>query len=154
DGKMIPWDRIPLRDAEEKEGEYDAIVKKLTGMKLSISVGVRDNYLLLAIGESLDALDRLGGRGPKLANRPEFKPLVRVADKRLCSIGYVSKSLIARVSTSPQDIDGMAELAKGFLPNAPVSDAQRKRIARDIDGIARDIKSILPEPGATMSFSY
>lgn len=154
DGKMVPWDQTPLRDVEEKEGDYDALLKKLSGMKLSISLGVRDKYLLLAIGESLDALDQLGDKGPKLASRPEFKPLARFADKPLCSIGYASKNLLARVTTSPEDIDGMADLAKGFLGNAPLSDAQRKRVARDIDGIAKDIKSILPEPGATVSFSY
>lgn len=154
DGKMVPWDRIPIADVEEKEGEYKDLVKKLTGLKLSISLGVRDNYVLLAIGESLDALERLGGKGAKLADRPELKPLAKFADKKIASVGYVSKDLMSRVMTKPEDIDALAEIGKQFLESSPLAEAQRKRAAKDIDALAKDVKSVLIEPGAIFGFSF
>ena len=65
---MVPWDQLPIKDFEEKEGDYDDLVKKLAGLKLRVSLGVRDNYLLFAIGDSLEALDRLGGDEEKIVD--------------------------------------------------------------------------------------
>src|SRR5262249_59308657 len=57
DGSMVPWDRVPFKDYEEKADEYAPLIKKLRGLKLSVNVGVRDGYLLLAIGSSPNVVD-------------------------------------------------------------------------------------------------
>src|SRR5262249_40064101 len=101
DGKMVPWDQIPIQDLEQKEGEYDALIKKVKDFKLTISLGVRDDSLLLALGESFGSLDRLGGRGPKLVDRTEMQALARFQDKPLTSVSYVSRSLRSRLGTKP-----------------------------------------------------
>ena len=48
--------------------------------KLTVAVGVRDNYLLASIGPSLDCLEKLG-KGERLIDRAEFKPLEKYADQ-------------------------------------------------------------------------
>src|SRR5438132_2947944 len=54
EGSMLPRDEIAakLKELEDSEGEFDQLVKKLTQLKLTISLGVRDHYVLLAFGTS------------------------------------------------------------------------------------------------------
>jgi hypothetical protein len=89
DGSMLPWDKIPIKDIEEKEGQFDDVVKKLKQAKLALALGIRDGYLLLSLGETTAPVTRLG-QGKPLAGRKELKPLAAFADKRLTSISYVS----------------------------------------------------------------
>ena len=91
DGKMVPWEQVPvddLRRYETKPGDADKLVERLKKLTVTISLGLRDDYLLLAIGPSTAALAHLG-EGPHLAGCPQLKPLEKFADKRLTSIGYL-----------------------------------------------------------------
>src|SRR5205085_2291904 len=74
DGKMVPWDRIPFKDYEDKPGAYDKLVEQLAKMKLTVSLGAHEGYFLLAVGESTESLAKLG-KGKSLAGRAEMKPL-------------------------------------------------------------------------------
>jgi hypothetical protein len=154
DGGMVPWNKIPIEDYEEKEGEFKDLVKKLKGLKVTVSLGVRDNYLLLSLGESLELVEKLGTGGQPLAGRPELKPLAKAADKPLLSVGYVSQALRRSTATSADDLDALADLLKSFLDKAPIGDAQRKRIIKDLADLAKEMKTGLVEPGAAMSFSF
>jgi hypothetical protein len=154
DGEMVPWDQIPIKDYEETEGQYDALIKKLKGLKLSVTLGVREGYLLLAVGASPQVVTAVGGEGPRLAGRPEFKPLAAHAGKRMLSIGYASKELRARAGTSPKDVDHAAETVRELLKQAGLPEEQVKKIQKDVEDIARDVKKAVPEPGATVEFSF
>jgi len=37
-GKLLPWDQIPLKDFEEKPGEFAKVIEKLQDTKLTVSV--------------------------------------------------------------------------------------------------------------------
>jgi hypothetical protein len=154
DGSMVPWDRIPFKDFEEKPGEYAPLVKKLRALKLTVSVGVRDGYLLLALAPSPEVVARLGGKGPKLMDRSELKPLWKYADRRIISVGYASKGLTEATSTTKKDVDGMVEMVKNLLTQAPIDDKQRKRIDKDLEELAKDVKKYVPELGAVVSFGF
>ncbi len=154
DAEMIPWDQVNLKEFEEKPGEFDKLLKKLRGLKLTVSLGVQGKYLLLGFGPSAEHLAVLGGAGKKLVDRPELKPLEKAAGKKLTGIGYASKDFRAKANTSKKDIDGLADMAKGFLPEAGLPEAKQKQIARDIDGLAADIKKFIPDLGAELSFSF
>ena len=154
DGEMIPWDQVNLKEFEEKPGEFDKLLKKLRGLKLTVSLGVQDKYLLLGIGPSAEHLAVLSAKGKKLIDRPELKPLGKVTGKKLTSIGYASKEFRARANTGKKDLDGLADMAKGFLPEAGLPEAKRKQIEKDIDGLAGDLKKFIPEQGAEVSFSF
>lgn len=153
DGSMVPWQEIPFKRFEEKPGQFDALQKSLRQMKLTISFGIRDGYLLLSIGESNKQLTRLG-QGKRLIDRPEFKPLGKFAKERLTSISYTSQAFNAKIATGKEDIDGLVEFAKGALTKANLTADQRKRIDKDLDDLATGLKSGITEPGASLGFAF
>ncbi len=154
DGSMVPWDPKPITDLEEAAGEFEGVVKKLKELKLTLSLGVRDNFLLLSIGSSTDVLTKLGGAGKRLTEQPELKPLVRAADKRITGISYTSKALAASSQMNQKDIDRLSLLARQGLEAAGVPEDKRKAIEKDVIALAGTMKSNMPEPGASLSFSY
>lgn len=154
DGEMVPWDQIPLKEVEEAAGEFDGVVKNLKKLTLTIALGVRDDFLLLSIGAATDGLKQLGGEGPRLTGRAELKPLVAAANKRLTGISYSSKALRAKSQMSREDVDSLAVVAGQALEAAGIAAEKRKPIAKDIAGLAEDLKKNLPSVGASLSFSF
>jgi hypothetical protein len=154
DGAMVPWDQIPWKDVEEAAGEFDGVVKNLKEMKLTISLGVRDHFLMLSIGSSTDGLKQLGGEGQRLTARPELKPLVRAADKRLTGVSYTSKALRAKAQLSQNDIDSLTVVAGHALDAAGIPADKRQAIMKDVASLAVDLKKNLPDPAASLSFSF
>jgi hypothetical protein len=153
EGSQVPWDDIPLQAVAEQPGEFDELIKRLKQLKLTVAVGVRDQYLLVSLGGSTEQLARLG-QGERLADRPEFKPLARFADKRLTSITYVSKALMARLSTSEKDIQGWVDMLRQGAKSANLPEKTRAQLAKDLDELSKDAKQFLSKPGASLSFSF
>ncbi len=92
DGSLVPWQEIRWQDFEEEPDEFAPLVEKLKSLTLSLTLGVRGDYLLVSLGSSNDHLARIG-KGELLVDRPELKPLAAYAGKRLTSIAYSSGSL-------------------------------------------------------------
>jgi hypothetical protein len=159
DGGMVPWDELPieeLRDVEAEKGDADKLIARLKKMTLVVALGVRDEYLLAAIGSTTDCVGRLG-TGKRLIDRGEFKPLAKYADRKLTSISYVSKAMKARVTTSKQDIDDLLDVGKELLavaPFPPKYESLRGRLGKDAAVLAKDIKDLIPAAGAGMAFSF
>ncbi len=153
DGEMIPWDEIPFADVEDTPGQYDDLLKRLKALKLSISLGVRNGYVLLAVGPSTKDLERLG-QGTSLAERPEMKPLNRYAGQKLVSISYISRALRSRATTSRKDIDGYVKMAEHHLAKADLPDDVKDRMKKDLAALASDVKSLIPEVGASSACSF
>jgi hypothetical protein len=154
DGTLVPWDEIPIKDYEEKEGEYDALLKKLKGLKLSISLGVHQGYIVLAVGQSVEQLAAIGGKGQRLGQLPEFKPLAKFADKPITSIGYVSKALKASTTATAADYRAMGTSLGNLLKAAELPADVTAKLRKDIDSLAASMAKDLPEPGASLSFSF
>jgi hypothetical protein len=153
DGSLVPWDEVPIKEVEDKEGEFDPLIKKLKESTLVISLGVRGNYLLLSVGPSTEALAGLG-KGPLLAERPELRPLDKFATRRLTGISYVSKAFMAKVSTTREDLEGLVSLARAGLEKADLPEEKRKQIEKDVAAFAKDLERTLPEPGAQVGFNF
>jgi hypothetical protein len=153
DGSMVPWDQVPLKNFEENAGQYDKLQQKLRDLKLTISVGIRDKYVLLSLGESAAALDKLG-KGEALAQRPELKPLAPFADKPLTSIGYASKELRAHAAMSKKDIDNLVAKVDGLLKNVDLPAELQTRLRKDLNNLAADIAKFIPDIGASLSFEF
>ncbi len=153
DGKLVPWEQVPIKDLEEKPGEFDKLVKKLKELQVTIALGIRDGYLLLGIGKDTSHLAKLG-QGKSVAELPEFKPLAKHANKRLTSIHYVSKDMNTRLASNTRTIDDWLGAARTSLADAKLTAEQRKRIDKDLDGLGKDLKSLMPEPGAELSFTF
>lgn len=156
DGAMIPWDEAPiddLRKFEATEGDVDKVMARLKQLTLVISLGLRDDYLLVSIGSSTECLARLG-KGELLIHRKEFKPLEKFAAKRITSISYMSEAIAAKLATSEKDIDDMLELVDQMLSVAELGQAMEDRVRKDTAELAKEVKETLPKPGASMMFTF
>jgi hypothetical protein len=156
DGEMIPWDEVPvddLREIEANEGDADKLIARLKELTLVVAIGLRDNYLLVCTAESTDAVAELGA-GPALIDRPEFEPLKKHGGKRICGMGYLSEAMHLQLASNERDIDSLLALLDAALPRAELSEEEQSRIHKDADALAAELKEVLPEPGALMSFSF
>jgi hypothetical protein len=156
DGEMIPWNEVPLddwRELEANEGDADKVINKLKELKLVVALGLRGDYLLLAFAESTDVIANLG-EGDQLIDRPEFKPLEKFADKRICGISYISDSMYKQLASNEREIDNLVGLLEKALPQIGLPQDDQAQIMDDARALASDFKALLPEPGAVMGFSF
>jgi hypothetical protein len=156
DGKLIPWDKVPLdelREHEIEKGDIDKVVAKLKGLTLVLAMGLRDDYLVAAAVDSTDVLAALG-KGKPLGSRPEFKPLLACADKKLTSISYLSKDLASQVQANTLDLDDLLKQLGDCLGKTDLAEDEQARIRKDAASLAADLKPWLPKAGAKMGFSY
>jgi hypothetical protein len=153
DGSMVPWEKINLKQYETKPDEFEGLLTKLKRLKLTLGIGVRGNYLLIVVADSLEALSRMDG-DKRLIDRPELKPLVAHADKRLTSINYVSQALAARSGMLGGDFNNLTRIADSLLPKADLTEEQRDKIRKDLTRLSQEIKAAMPAPGASLSFSF
>jgi hypothetical protein len=156
DGGMLPWDQgiaDDLRDLDSQPGDVDKLVARLKETTLVVAVGLRDDYLLVSIGPSTAALERLG-HGPSLRGRPELAPLAKFADKPLVSLAYLSKSMAARLKGSKSDIDQVLKAVDDFLPLAKLPEDAEQEIRKDAAALAADLKRLVPEPGAMFALGF
>jgi hypothetical protein len=154
DGKMVPWDSIPPFSVVDKPEQYKDVLKKLQELKITVSLGVRGKYVVLAIGTSTDLLANLG-KGKRLIDQPELKPLEKYADQRLVSISYSSKGMNEAVERSGTSaIDSYMDMAEKFLPKAKLTAEQQAKIKKDLADLSKEIKSEMPKAGASVSFGY
>jgi hypothetical protein len=152
DGSLVPWEAVPFKQFEKKEGDYDALIKHLQKAQLTLSAGVRDGYLLFSLGKTNAHLAKLG-QGKRLADRAEFKPLAKFADRPLVAIDYRSQALNAKQGLEKKDVDNLVEMVKGILP-ADLPEKQRERILKDLKDLSKDLKQFIPVPGANLQFTF
>ncbi len=153
DGSMVPWEEVPWQELAEKPGQYDALREQLKAMRISVTVGVQDGYLLVAIGDSPLKIASLG-KGKMLAELDETKPLEKFASSRLVSISYTSKAMLQAMANSGRDLDQLVQVARQALPEAGLPEELNKRILKDAEELAADLKVMIPEPGTQFGFSF
>ncbi|HKD35796.1 MAG TPA: hypothetical protein VKB78_03320, partial [Pirellulales bacterium] len=153
DGKMVPWDEIPLKQLEKKPGEFDKLVEKLKAMTLTVSLGIRGDYVLLAIGPSTDHLANLG-TGKLLASRPEFEPLAKAARERLTSIHFATKESRVAEQSSAGQVGGLIDAARQAIPNTPLPKETQQRIENDLQRLGGAVQAAEARLGPLMGFSY
>jgi len=157
DKDMIPWKEIEdkLEEYEEKPGEFNPLIAHLKKRTLRIAFGIRQGYLLIAIGETVDHVGSFGGDGDKLAGRAEFKPLAKYAEKPITSIAYVSAKFRQTATPNVALLGGVLEVAKAGLAKAEeLPEDQRKAIEKDVDALAKELAKGSQPPKAAMSFSF
>jgi hypothetical protein len=151
DGTMVPWDRLPLKQYEQKEGEFDDLLTRLRQLQLAVAVGIRGGYLLVSMGGSTSLLNALGGSN-RLTELPELKPLATYAGQRVTSITYVSRALRAVSQTS--QLEGFIKFARATLPQTGFSAEQRARLRKGLAELAKLEGMLSARAGATLSFSF
>ena len=150
DGAMVPWDEMPLDEISGEPGKYDRLITRLRGMTLAISLGVKDNYLLLSVGPTSELIGTLGN-GKGLGSREEFARLADLTGKKMRSITYVSKEgaeLTTEASVAP--LAAMANAIPLALPE-DIDGMLKARIEADAKEFAKDFQSEIPAAGAMLS---
>ena len=63
DGDMVPWKELEdkLEEFEEKPNEFKNLIAHLKKRSLKIAFGIRQGYLLVGVGESLDHVGQFVG---------------------------------------------------------------------------------------------
>ncbi len=154
DGAKMPWDKLPWDKIEENDGDFRDLRDHLKKMKITISIGYYDGYIVLGLGESLSFLERLG-QGKKLAELPEFKPLLNHLDKRITGVSYSNKVMNSSSGFTKQQADAMVEGYMKLLEDSALEDDLRDRIEKDIKELGKDMLTMMGrEPGPAMSFSF
>ena len=157
DGSMVPWDPgivEKIRSLAPTPADGDKLIEHLKKITLVISLGLRDDYLLLAIGPSTDVLARLGN-GTPLRSLPELAAVAKFADKRICSVGYLSKTLNQHFSQTKAGIDNLLQTGQdAFCPRCRSRTSSAQEIAKDAAELAADLKTLIPEVGATSSVGF
>ncbi len=150
----IVWESFPLF-ASADQGELDGLMKKLRQLKPVISLGRRDDYLLIALGESPAILEKIG-QGKPLVERPEFQPLGPFAKERLTEVTYLSHAFRGETAYGKKDVAQWGVSAKSFVNEylSFVNSSIRKRLDTEIDTIATDLQATVPEPSASFAFSF
>jgi hypothetical protein len=152
DGEMVPWEQIPIGQLEENPGEFDDLIAKARTLQLAISLGVRDDYLLIGFGKDFDVVSK--SSGAKLFDRKEFAPLHKYEDKRICGVGYVSEDFAKKAGQIEGQLDDAVEMVEMLLPATPFDEDVQKELGEDIRKLRDDLKPYLPKPGAQMGFAF
>jgi hypothetical protein len=153
DSKLAKFDEQIIRKYETKPGEYDALVKRIKDLQVTISLGVRGKHVLLAIGETTAPIDKLG-KGKRLIDAPELKPLGKFADQRVTGISYASKAFRSQIHWSYFDLQTQIAAAKDVLPQLPLPPEAQARILKDLAALGKELKEGEPKVGASLSFSF
>lgn len=154
DGSMVPWKEIPFKEFEEDPGDFDDLIGYLKKMKLTISLGIKGDYVVLSVGESLKFVEGFGS-GKSLADRTELKPLWPHADKRLSGLSYLSKEF---ASLSAFDVEAAQEsmeaLAEEWLGHLDLPEEKQEKLIEDLKKMIADLEPFMAKPGAKVGCSY
>jgi hypothetical protein len=114
---------------------------------------VRGQYLLLAIGETTAPIAKLG-KGKRLIDAKELKPLAKFADQRLTYISYASKEFHSQTDASYFNVQKWITAAQEALPQSKLKPEAQARIQKDLATLSKELKEGDPKPGASLSFSF
>jgi hypothetical protein len=152
DGTLVPWNDV-MEDSDLDDEAQEALIQALQKVTVTINLGVRGDYLILATGPDNSPVEQMG-QGELLVNHPKMQPLTKYFDKPVTSIAYVAAPFLNAISNANGQIDQVRELIKGLLPMAPISPEVQADLAKDLDKLAEDIKRLQPEIGALSAIGF
>jgi hypothetical protein len=152
-GAAIDWDKTfsPLAAT----GKLDNLAQKLRELKGTMCLGVRDNFLILGVGETTAVVEKLG-KGTPLHERAELQPLAGFAKKKLTEISYYSQAFRGETAFGKKEVERWTTQLKGSLDRLPpfFPRSFKAQLLKDIDEQMKELQDAIPEAGATMSVSF
>ncbi|MHB8957566.1 MAG: hypothetical protein ACYC4U_31780 [Pirellulaceae bacterium] len=153
DGSLVPWHMLMQNFQNVDPQQLQQVTQKLTALKLVISIGVRDNYLIVSLGEDNKHLAQLG-QGALLYDRSELAPLRKAADKPITRVSYASAAFMQQAGSMDRQMDQFSGMAKQFLPMAGLSDELSQELVIDVEKATTFIKANMPKPAAASGYSF
>jgi hypothetical protein len=122
-------------------------------LKLNISLGVKDGYLLLSIGNTHEYLAKLG-TGPLLLDTPECKALLPHLSPELWSVSYQSREIrIPMSGLTKESVQAYSDVLYAMLLEVKLPDDLKARLEKDLKSLTTDIKGMVPELGAALTWT-
>ncbi len=156
--QMIPWEQ--LREDPDFSPFVDDLKDLLNDKTVSVSLGIKDNFLLFSIGPSLEHLRQLGQGNLLIDNEKLTRLRESMSGKTLTSVTYSSE---AAAIDGHESMAGMVDsVVSGVTTFLEVG---RNEMEVDVEGLADDLKAdsvelkkdlmaALPQPGAWLSYSF
>jgi len=151
-GEDIPRRALAaLGEAPEVAAEQaEDLVAWIRSQRLTLALGIRGDYLIFSVGRDTSLLARWGA-GPSLAESEAFEPLRRHYRRGLLDVSYVSAEMAAASEITGEDVRQTLTALGAAVPD---SWRLKRRLARDLDLLAKDIEEEIPKPVSTLAFSF
>jgi len=142
-----------LRRSGASEEDTGRFLRWLTGQTVALSVGLFRSYAIVSIGRDNQHLERLG-TGAAIGTSDELALARRFLDKRLLSIGYASKEVMALGGLKPENLKGLLEMVLAEVPAEALPEGMAERLRGDVDDLCADLAAALPAPSERVSVSF
>jgi hypothetical protein len=154
--ELVPWDE--LREDDELSMYVDDLKALLDDKTFSLSVSIKEHFLLVSIGPSLDHIRQLG-KGRLLAEHEKCAPLRQFSsEKQIVGIAYTSESAaLARYHSLPGTIDSLVSVAGMVIENLDDQldlDGLRDDLETDASRLKAELPVMFSKPGASLSFGF
>jgi hypothetical protein len=153
DGAMIPWEELDADDFPGDRAKLDELIDHVKEMTLILTLGHRDGYLLLSIGDSTEHIEQFG-QGEALASRMEVQKMRQHADKSIVGVGYVSEAFMKNANNVKQQLEDAKKMVAGLVGMSELPEDVQEKISTTTGEILDDLKEMVPEMGAQFSYSF
>src|SRR3954469_5420189 len=143
DSSMLPWEKIREEAKMLDDEQFEKLKAFIAKHKVTLALGVTDEFVLFSFGESTEHLQKLG-TGSVLAEQASIKRLQQHAGQRVVSIQYLSKVLTENLQSPKRTMDDLAAMADQALSGAKISEEHRKALVTDLRGL--NLATYMPEP--------
>jgi len=152
-GKDIPVSQVAteLRKGGVDQERTRQLIEYIRSLKLTITAGVLNDYLVLSVSEDGSFLSRWG-QEMSLARSDEFEPLRKRCRPSLCSISYTSTRLAGVLEWTEQDARNLVEPLIAMIAFMDPPKGLIERLNKDVDQLIDDID--FPEPASSLAFSF
>ncbi|NQT85873.1 hypothetical protein HQ560_03855, partial [bacterium] len=140
-----------LARAKIAPGARSRLIEFLMSQRVVVAVGILDDYLMMAVGRDLSALDTWGARNP-LAAAPALEPARKLYRPGLTSIGYSSEALYRLFTPTREGMTAGWGSVKGLITAMKPPQGLAERLDKDVARLIEKIELPVPRRELTLSF--
>ena len=145
---------VDLRNKGIREDLLKSLIDLARTRTLSLTVGLRDEYLLISLGADNSHLEQLGV-GQSLADSDQIEPIKTHFRDNLTSLVYVHPALTGTGKMNVEDIvEGLSELGKNEDVKAKLPKGLLPRAKQDLRVLLEEFNQQLPEPTPYLKSSF
>ncbi len=158
DKRLLSGTKKPLPPpASPEKKEVETPNEKPAGPELIVALGIKDDYLLVSLGPSTDALKQISAVDKsdpgRLIDRPEMRPVARQVGKSLTSIAYCSRGLNESFGVRGPYAETLSKKLNYCLSKSNLDEETKSRLQDGVAQLGEDLKSIMRRPGDMVAFS-